>query len=34
MDSDDSVDAVKRALQMGADRGVHICDDELAGSNL
>lgn len=27
-------DAVLRALQMGADRGVHICDDRLAGTDV
>lgn len=27
-------DAVRRALQMGADRGVHVCDDALAGADV
>ena len=30
----DAVDAVRRALQMGADRGVHVRDDAVAGSDL
>lgn len=29
--SEDSEEAVLRALQMGATRGVHVCDDALAG---
>lgn len=33
MGPEDSVDAVRRALQMGADRGVHVCDDKLAGTD-
>ncbi|WP_168583516.1 electron transfer flavoprotein subunit beta/FixA family protein [Gephyromycinifex aptenodytis] len=28
-----AVDAVKKALQMGADKAVHVCDDALAGSD-
>ncbi|WP_354004670.1 electron transfer flavoprotein subunit beta/FixA family protein [Ruania suaedae] len=28
-----AVDAVRRALQMGADRGVHVLDDALAGAD-
>lgn len=28
-----AVDAVRRAMQMGADRGVHVCDDALAGAD-
>ncbi|WP_328593023.1 electron transfer flavoprotein subunit beta/FixA family protein [Ruania zhangjianzhongii] len=28
-----AVDAVRRALQMGADSGVHVCDDALAGAD-
>ncbi len=28
-----AVDAVKKALQMGADKGIHITDDALAGSD-
>ena len=28
-----AVDAVRRGLQQGADRGVHVCDDALAGSD-
>jgi electron transfer flavoprotein beta subunit len=31
---DDAVDAVRRALQMGADSGVHVVDDRLAGSDV
>ncbi|WP_349829173.1 electron transfer flavoprotein subunit beta/FixA family protein [Brevibacterium litoralis] len=31
---DDAVDAVRKALQMGADSGVHICDDALEGSDV
>lgn len=30
---DDAADAVKKALQMGADSGVHICDDDVHGSD-
>ena len=30
---DDAVDAVRKALQMGADSGVHIVDDAIAGSD-
>jgi electron transfer flavoprotein beta subunit len=29
-----AVDAVRRALQMGADRGVHVVDDSLAGTDV
>jgi electron transfer flavoprotein beta subunit len=28
-----AVDAVRKALQMGADQGVHVQDDEIAGSD-
>ncbi len=28
-----AADAVKKALQMGADQGVHVCDDAIAGSD-
>ncbi len=31
---DDAVDAVRRGLQMGADRGVHVLDDDVAGSDV
>jgi electron transfer flavoprotein beta subunit len=31
---EDAVDAVRRALQMGADSGVHVVDDRLAGSDV
>ena len=31
---DDAVDAVRRGLQMGADRGVHVLDDDLAGTDV
>ena len=34
MGPEDAEEAVARALQMGADRGVHICDDRLAGSDV
>ncbi len=34
MGPDDAEDAVRRALQMGADRGVHISDDALAGADV
>lgn len=34
MGPDDAVDAVRRALQMGADRGVHVSDDALAGTDV
>lgn len=34
MGPDDAVDAVRRALQMGADRGVHVLDDALAGTDV
>lgn len=30
---DDAVDAVRKALQMGADKGVHVVDDSIAGSD-
>ncbi|WP_413452347.1 electron transfer flavoprotein subunit beta/FixA family protein [Georgenia phoenicis] len=33
MGPDDAEDAVRRALQMGADRGVHVSDESLAGSD-
>jgi electron transfer flavoprotein beta subunit len=29
----DATDAVRKALQMGADSGVHVCDDALHGSD-
>jgi electron transfer flavoprotein beta subunit len=29
----DAVDAVRKALQMGADKGVHVVDDAIAGSD-
>lgn len=28
-----AVDAVRKSLQMGADSGVHVCDDAIAGSD-
>src|SRR3712207_2625054 len=28
-----AVDAVRKALQMGADKGVHVLDDAIAGSD-
>lgn len=30
---DDASDAIKKALQMGADKGVHVCDDAIHGSD-
>jgi len=30
---DDAADAVLKALQMGADKGVHVCDEAIAGSD-
>jgi electron transfer flavoprotein beta subunit len=30
---DDATDAVRKALQMGADKGVHVVDDAIAGSD-
>ena len=33
MGPDQASDAIKKALQMGADKGVHICDDALHGSD-
>jgi electron transfer flavoprotein beta subunit len=30
---DRAVDALRKALQMGADRGVHVCDETIAGSD-
>lgn len=33
MGPEDAVDAVRRALQMGADSGLHVCDEELAGTD-
>ena len=30
----DAADAVRRALQMGADRGVHVLDDALSGTDV
>jgi electron transfer flavoprotein beta subunit len=30
---DRAVDALRKALQMGADQGVHVCDDTIAGSD-
>lgn len=30
---DDATDALRKALQMGADSAVHVCDDALAGSD-
>ncbi|WP_179816476.1 electron transfer flavoprotein subunit beta/FixA family protein [Allostreptomyces psammosilenae] len=34
MGPDDAEDAVRRALQMGADRGVHVSDDDLHGTDV
>src|SRR5690554_2800048 len=34
MGPEDAEDAVRRALQMGADRGVHVSDEALAGSDV
>ena len=33
MGPDDAADAIKKSLQMGADKGVHILDDAIAGSD-
>lgn len=33
MGPEDAADAVKRALQMGAGKGVHVCDEAIAGSD-
>ena len=33
MGPESAVEAVRRALAMGADRGIHICDDAIAGSD-
>ncbi len=30
---EDAADAIKKALQMGADKGVHVVDDAIAGSD-
>lgn len=30
---DDAADALKKSLQMGADAGVHVCDDDVHGSD-
>jgi electron transfer flavoprotein beta subunit len=30
---DDATDAIRKALQMGADKGVHVVDDAVAGSD-
>jgi electron transfer flavoprotein beta subunit len=30
---DDAADAIRKALQMGADKGVHVVDDAIAGSD-
>src|SRR5690606_15264129 len=30
----DAVDAVRRALQMGVDSGVHVCDERVAGADV
>jgi electron transfer flavoprotein beta subunit len=33
MGPDGAIDAIRKALQMGADSGVHVCDDALHGSD-
>ncbi|RCK71485.1 electron transfer flavoprotein beta subunit/FixA family protein [Desertihabitans brevis] len=33
MGPDDAADAIKKALQIGASSGVHVCDDDIAGSD-
>jgi electron transfer flavoprotein beta subunit len=33
MGPEQASDAVRKALQMGADEGVHVCDDAIAGSD-
>src|SRR5689334_17569147 len=30
---DEAIDAVRKALQMGADKGIHVVDDAIAGSD-
>ena len=30
---DDAAEAIKKALQMGADKGIHVVDDAIAGSD-
>ena len=30
---EDASEAIKKALQMGADKGVHVVDDAIAGSD-
>src|SRR4051812_40079422 len=30
---EDAADAIKKALQMGADKGIHVVDDAIAGSD-
>lgn len=34
MGPDDAVDGLRRALALGADRGIHVCDDRAAGSDV
>ncbi|MDO5701134.1 MAG: electron transfer flavoprotein subunit beta/FixA family protein [Bowdeniella nasicola] len=34
MGPEDAVDAVRRALQMGADSGLHVCDERLTGTDV
>ena len=33
MGPEKAVDAVRKALQMGADQGIHVIDDAIAGSD-
>src|SRR3954451_6239327 len=30
---EDAAEAIKKALQMGADKGIHVVDDAIAGSD-
>ncbi|SDP23927.1 electron transfer flavoprotein beta subunit [Streptomyces sp. cf386] len=34
MGPDSALDAIRKVLAMGADRGIHICDDRLRGADL
>ncbi|MBC9731370.1 electron transfer flavoprotein subunit beta/FixA family protein [Streptomyces sp. TRM68367] len=34
MGPDSAIDAIRKALSMGADRGIHICDDRLQGADV
>nr|WP_253268132.1 hypothetical protein [Streptomyces asoensis] len=34
MGPDTALDAIRKVLAMGADRGIHICDDRLRGADV